>query len=1340
MEKEEKRKQSPIIIKEAENEIAFIDDLTKLHNRRYLNKCLSEIIKKADKNQYPLSIFMIDADKFKEVNDSYGHLRGDKVLIEVANLLTEAFREYDEIIRYAGDEFVVILPMTVESDSLKIAKRLIDKISQYVFKGKDGQPDLNLTLSLGLALYPRDAKIPEKLISRADEALYLSKREGGNRVSVFTDVPDDILNRNKILEVFPCSEIIDRKKELKSLKDNLDVSFEQSTIKTILISAPAGLGKTRLQTEIRKYGYSKEGLCFSARYTEVMFSQPYQVISANLERLLKSLKDEAGQILNSMPEEELYQLINLEPALKNLLEREIEVKEYDEKEARFYLFKALINIIIKLAELKPFIITFDNFQWIDVATLNLINHLISNVNNERVYIICAFSESELSGRLKDDNSLNESFEQLKNDKNTVFVELKPFTLEDTKDMIKTIFKGLEFEEELNLNFQKKTEGNPYFIEEALKKLVEKGSIFFKDEKWYKKEIKDEDIPASIKNIIHDKFKNLDEETKQFLSAAAIMGQEFNIDILQKMIDKNPGYLNEMIDRAKKAKFIDSHDAFEYEFFNFRNRFLWQLLYGELQGAERDKLHKKFAEVKEEMSSGDAGTANTLAYHFKKAKENEKASEYEKIARDKAMRNFVPSEAREYLKKYLQDELKELKKDEEEEQEESAVAEKPLEQKGYEIITKIIISLRAGIINFELYPAGSKVRIDSVKELYRYFESLLKENEVISFSQVESALLVNGEELKSKNIKVSMAETMVSLLKKYRIQSISYQVGLTERELDVLLSILSKKGSEIDEAGGVPVFLKKENVKNIKVNLIRYKRILKKKIAQPQEGKRKLNELMLIKYLLGKSEETENAPEARSSFMDLLKNNPTQLAKIFSEGQQEETNTADSFNFKDMDLKEKVSLIEQILKKMNQEVSKEDLEQQGKFRESINNFILTLQPKVRSQVLKEKNLKDAGVKMNALEGTIERLTDDQLMAILRQECQRFKESHINFDDMKDCVKRFLPDESRRIRVLKSMEGDFLASGFTKEQFQNLLKPELWHELSFKDKVKKIESLASESFLDQEVLESTKQVFYELLSNNKEDVVINILGNILANLKSEKVRDRFYIAAYLNSIIDVMDSNGAFNSLKFILDNIIDLFKKDPEPKIYSLYAESLQKIIGVFMKGGKFDLVCKVTTFLKDEFVSSNELADKKKDLIKDLLKTTTGRENIDAVIDTFKAKVEGEMVKGILFFADDIGEGLIDPLIDLLCKPNKKIDPYDAYLNRRYMAEILNRFSQKALEALKFRLSLIKEPEALGNVIEILGYMGDKSLLDILKTYEKHNDQELKARAKKAAKRIEQRV
>ncbi|MCK4519542.1 MAG: AAA family ATPase, partial [Candidatus Omnitrophica bacterium] len=337
---------------------------------------------------------------------------------------------------------------------------------------------------------------------------YLSKRSGRNRVSTFTQVPEDILNKDKVFELLSF-EIIGKEKHLKKIKEIINDSFENSTTRVVLIQAEAGLGKTKLQLEAVSHALTKESLCLAVRCTEVISSQPYQVLSANLERLMKSLEDGARRIIDSLSEAELSCLIELEPAFQKFSSRLIEKLKLDEKSSRYHLFKALAELMIKLSQQKPLFITFDNFQWVDSATLSLINYLLSNEVNEKICIICAFRNSELIRRFDENKILKQLYEQLQQNQKSFRVELKPLSSEETKKMINSIFDGLEFDEKLNQLFYSKTEGNPYFIEESLKKLVENGSIYFKNEKWQKKEIKDEDISLGIKEIIQDKLKHMD---------------------------------------------------------------------------------------------------------------------------------------------------------------------------------------------------------------------------------------------------------------------------------------------------------------------------------------------------------------------------------------------------------------------------------------------------------------------------------------------------------------------------------------------------------------------------------------------------------------------------------------------------------------------------------------------------------------------------------------------------------------------------------------------------------------------------------------------------------------
>jgi diguanylate cyclase (GGDEF)-like protein len=163
--------------------LAATDGITGVYNHRYFQEHLQAELKRAKRLKHPLSLIMLDIDHFKHYNDTNGHQKGDLVLVEVAKILVGAARaEIDIVARYGGEEFCLLLPETDKAAAMKIAERIRRKVQRSAFPGKEQQPPGTLTVSLGVASMPEDARAPEKLVARADAALYKAKNNGRNRV------------------------------------------------------------------------------------------------------------------------------------------------------------------------------------------------------------------------------------------------------------------------------------------------------------------------------------------------------------------------------------------------------------------------------------------------------------------------------------------------------------------------------------------------------------------------------------------------------------------------------------------------------------------------------------------------------------------------------------------------------------------------------------------------------------------------------------------------------------------------------------------------------------------------------------------------------------------------------------------------------------------------------------------------------------------------------------------------------------------------------------------------------------------------------------------------------
>ncbi len=155
--------------------LAITDPLTGVANRRYFNEVASLNIARNARNGLPLSLLILDLDHFKKVNDIHGHATGDRVLVDIANMLQSLCRETDVIARWGGEEFTLLLPDTDQKGATTFAQRLADSLSTYRFID-----DKTITISQGIATYQPGDTI-ESLLKRADKALYQAKEKGRNR-------------------------------------------------------------------------------------------------------------------------------------------------------------------------------------------------------------------------------------------------------------------------------------------------------------------------------------------------------------------------------------------------------------------------------------------------------------------------------------------------------------------------------------------------------------------------------------------------------------------------------------------------------------------------------------------------------------------------------------------------------------------------------------------------------------------------------------------------------------------------------------------------------------------------------------------------------------------------------------------------------------------------------------------------------------------------------------------------------------------------------------------------------------------------------------------------------
>ncbi len=169
--------------------LAHTDELTGLYNHRYFYDTLRENIR-YNKKSRSLAMIFLDVDSFKYYNDLFGHQKGDSVLIDIAEILLSNVRSVDVVARYAGDQFAILMPGVNEEEAIRVAEKIRKQIEDKRFDGQENMPDRNLTVSVGVSIYPHKASSEHALIKSTDDALYRAKFFNKNRVESYVSILD----------------------------------------------------------------------------------------------------------------------------------------------------------------------------------------------------------------------------------------------------------------------------------------------------------------------------------------------------------------------------------------------------------------------------------------------------------------------------------------------------------------------------------------------------------------------------------------------------------------------------------------------------------------------------------------------------------------------------------------------------------------------------------------------------------------------------------------------------------------------------------------------------------------------------------------------------------------------------------------------------------------------------------------------------------------------------------------------------------------------------------------------------------------------------------------------
>ncbi|MDP3791402.1 MAG: diguanylate cyclase [Candidatus Omnitrophota bacterium] len=1245
---------------------SFIDPLTRLFNRYYLDQFIPQEIKKAGLSNYPLSILMIDVDKFKKINDGYGHLCGDRVLTQVAEAIKKSIRQTDTAIRYAGDEFIILLSGADKDKTAKICGTLVNNIEQTGFTGDKNQK-INVTLSIGYAVFPEDADDKTKLIEMADKALYLSKKRGRNRFASAKEVTAEEVSSLIAMESFPCRKFIDRQKELDALKGMVSLGIKSGAPQAAFIVGQSGVGKTRTLNEIIEY-IKDQAIIVHCNASSQHSNDPYYLFARGLGGYIDKAgmdNPEMTDILLKMPSSELSELGLVVPQLRKLIKKSSDLT-IDDKGRRFLIFKAFLNFLSALSGLLPVFIIFDDIQWSDSASLELIRHLIKQKKDKNISIICASMDDRLA-----------QYPEAKK------IELNNLSNDDTALMIEAIFPEPGRSKEFTGLVYEATKGNPYFIEEILKWLIEKGIIFYRNDAWQVKSgITGNDIPASLDDIIKSRLMSLDDETKEMILQAAVIGKNFQSDILNKLGDKNEGFISELIERAKSMHLVSDVDKTGgFDFVGDRTQ---DILYSQLDEDQRNNMHYKIAEaLVDEHRDNIYDVAGQAAFHYSHVPGRENALKLGKELLEKTKELFNPGEIKEYLEQFAQELLSGKEKTTVE-----------LSDNMMKEAVKFILFTQGAIKKIRLYPPTSSVRLGTVKEAYAIINKILGESETLVITEVEKSLVVNGRRLSPGESEHAKAEDFVHIMMEQEIKTISFKTCLREDEIGSLINHLSIGRKDVADKGGWAALINKESLEHIGIDELHF--ISVDEYAQTGRGRKGLSDLMLMEFLMGKIDSTA---VNREEIIHNIEKNPQAIARAI-------TDIANTAMEKD-GTQDQAKVITDAVTKIDAQIF-DARSKTGNHQKDMAKIILELEPGLRHKVIGSFMSESRQEQKKVATGIMGALTDDFLIDVIME---KYKDNMYNPLLIKEFIDEILINQERKKEVLEKLEPKLLQLDVSSEDLDFVMGRSAWKDLSLERKIGILLGLPQD-YYTPDALDKIADLLEDLDSKGRKDEVKDALARFLikANKLNEKARRNL-----LKRISEFLKEPSG--RTKYILEKL----EQEKDPQILAEALEATKYIItdsaapddasfGIF-SGKLFMILLKK---VKEEESQKSQSYEVIKNFVTDISIAPVLRKLVYAAIND-----NAYQIKDIYFV---FNERLVDALVELGTKKSVSLkDPFREFLVRKQIADLLKGLKTAPVDRLKKICAELKEA-VTPSLIELIGYIQSEEMVETLVQFIHHKD------------------
>ncbi|MFA5271306.1 MAG: diguanylate cyclase [Candidatus Omnitrophota bacterium] len=1278
----------------------YFDPFAETYNRSFLAQFIPPILNEITEKNCKATLFMIDIDDFKQINDTYGHLVGDQAIKNVASIFKHAIRDNDYVIRYAGDEFVILLTDTNLEISYKTAERIMEKVrsSQFSFNNQT----VKQTISMGFALFPDDADVLEGLIERADQALYLAKKRGKNNFAYYKEVSVSQISLKIAMDAIPCPKFIDREKEMALIRHGIDDAVGSSKSGGVVVFGESGIGKSRMLKEISQYSQGKGIQVLSSNTHQKNSLVPSYLLARIFDNYAKNQlvqnKDNFLSLLSGIEQDKRNLLCNSIPALKEITKSNAEVTK--DPDVIFEAYWALLKTIISKSA--GVFLAIDNIQYADLLSLKFFDFILTKGKNEKIFFFLTVLDPFPVG-VYNPSAVREIISNLVSGAKVKTIKLGVFSENETEQVINAVFPDINKLKSVSKIIFGVTRGHPFFIEELLKYLIEKSLVYFENNKWEVKEITKESLPKSLEEVISQRIRGLDADVKEIVLISSVIGEDINPEILSKIKLSTKGNILEILDKARKLKIIKE----EENGFGFLNDIIKETTLKEIDPSQQKDISSKVSEALMDLYKDNLETVSfQLGNIFSKSEDAEKLNKFIRTINEKTSQIFDPTE----ILHYLEDLTKAT------EEEERIVQVDEIKDEDFPLVIEFLRLLQGALKDAKLYPKGSRIRELAVRNVYDSLILILAKYETITISEVEKSLVVNKRRVTAKLAKFIDIEYIVKFLIERDIKSFSLMKEITKEEMECFVETIILEAQEIYAQGRWKDILAAKQLSHVSVNKAIYVLPQSSRFAAPM--KEKLESALILDFILGKASGKELG---NIKLMTILKDNPQLLSEQLlkaAEVAKDLDKYGDKIDILSKGMEKIVNLAEETSKTGNKSQTEENKVEVDK---KLVDVFMNFNPKIKVQLARKSGASDNFI-LSALQSLDKNSIGDFLKEAFDSE-----ETLWSLSKLMSKLKEVYKEPSKEFKEI--LDSKIKDKSFSEEETKIITGDVLWKDLPLERKISDIckmdKDVLMES-LDDDLGSIIEQI---LLSGNLKQ-----LGDLFVCLRRKSLEAPQTVGIKVQAVfINIFKSfytaedkkKIVFDALEVLLSSIkIDIGKEGIDFSLGLISSVITELNLNRFKRKGEYEklkVFYDIYKFIEENktYIGEEGVNALKQKLNLEGLAIELFNFYIEGVITSLQSKdVENIVQYFSLLFLDEIITGLSEKLA-------KVADPFEKFLIIRRLQKFIFSFDKDNLERFSSAVFGVLQ---FDDVCDMLSYAKKGDLVETLRVVYFKSDEKGKER------------